>query len=227
MTITYTWYGHGSSALVVGGYHLVIDPFFADNPAAAVSAADVKADFILVTHGHGDHVGDVEPLAGRTGALVISNPEIASWYDNKGLKTHGQPSGDEHEYPFGTLKLTMAQHGSQLPDGSDGGNAAGLLITTTDGNKIYLAGDTALFGEMKLIGEEGLDLAVLPIGDKYTMGPDDALQAVKLLEPKHVIPVHYNTWDLIKQDAQAWAQGVLKSTKSEVHVLQPGESFTF
>lgn len=227
MTIAYTWYGHGSSALVLGKHHLVIDPFFTDNPAAAVSVDKVTADFILVSHGHGDHVGDVEALAGRTGATVISNFEISSWFEAKGLTAHGQHIGGGHQFPFGYLKLTLALHGSQLPDGSDGGNPAGFLITTADGKNIYLACDTGLFGDMKLIGAEGLDLAVLPIGDNYTIGPDDALRAVKLLEPRHVIPIHYNTWDLIKQDAQAWAQRVLKETKSEAHVLKPGESFTF
>lgn len=227
MPIAFTWYGHGSSALVLGDHHLVIDPYFADNPAAAVTVSDVKADFILVTHGHGDHVGDVESLAGRTGATVISNFEIASWFEEKGLKTHGQHIGGGHQFPFGYLKLTQALHGSKLPDGSDGGNPAGFLITTIDGKKVYLAGDTGFFGDMKFIGEEKIDLAVLPIGDNFTMGPEDALRAVKLLEPKHVIPIHYNTWDLIKQDPQAWAQRVLKETRSEVHVLNPGESFTF
>jgi len=223
MSITYTWLGHGTYRLSIGGFSVIIDPYFTDNPAASTTVDQVSADFILVSHGHGDHVGDVESLAKRTGALVISNHEIASWFEAKGLKTHGQHIGGGHQHPFGHLKLTMAEHGSKLPDGSNGGNPAGLLIAA-EGKKIYLACDTGLFGDMQLIGEEGLDLAVLPIGDNYTMGPEDALKAVKLLEPKHVVPVHYNTWDLIKQDAQAWAQQVEKHTKTKAHVLQPGGS---
>lgn len=225
MTITYTWLGHGTSSLSIGGFSLVVDPYFVDNPAASTKVDQVAADFILVSHGHYDHVQDVEPLAKRTGALVISNPEIASWFAAKGLKTQGQPIGAERQHPFGHLTLTKAEHGSKLPDETSGGNAAGLLIKA-EGKKIYLACDTALFADMQLIGEEGLDLAVLPIGGHYTMGPDDALKAVKLLEPKHVIPVHYSTWDVIKQDPQAWAQSVKKETKTKAHVLQPGESLT-
>lgn len=223
MAITYTWLGHGTSSLSIGGFSVVIDPYFTDNPTASTTVDKVAADFILVSHGHGDHVSDVEPLAKRTGALVISNHEIATWFEAKGLKTHGQHIGGGHQHPFGHLKLTMAEHGSKLPDGSNGGNPAGLLITA-EGKKIYLACDTGLFGDMKLIGEEGLDLAVLPIGDNYTMGPADALKAVQLLQPKHVIPIHYSTWDLIKQDADAWAQQVEKETKAKAHVLNPGES---
>jgi len=226
MAFTFTWFGHGTEGLTLGKYQIVIDPFFTDNPAASAKVEEVEADFILVSHGHGDHVGDVEALARRTGALVICNHEIASWCEAKGLKTHGQHIGGGFKHPFGYLKLTHAEHGSALPDGANGGNPAGFLFTTNEGQKIYTACDTGLFGDMKLIGEEGIELAVLPIGDNYTMGPDDALRAVKLIQPKHVIPVHYNTWDLIKQDANAWAQRVEKETKTKAHVLKPGESLT-
>lgn len=179
-----------------------------------------------MTHGHGDHVEDLEKLAKDTGALVIANAEIADWCEKKGLRVHGQHIGGGYQHPFGYLKLTQAVHGSLLPDGSNGGNPAGFLITTPDGQKIYIAGDTGLFGDMKLIGEEGIDLAVLPIGDNYTMGPLDALRAVKFLLPKHVVPVHYSTWDVIKQDPKAWAQRVETETNTQVHVLKPGESLT-
>ena len=226
MTLKLTWYGHATLGLETGGYKLLVDPFFSDNPAASVSAASVAADYILVTHGHGDHVGDTVQIAKRTGATAISNAEIASWLGKQGIKTHGQHLGGGFKYPFGYLKLTLALHGSGLPDGSNGGNPAGFLLTTNDGIKVYIAGDTGLFGDMRLIGEEGLDLAVIPIGDNFTMGPDDALRAVKLLQPKHVIPIHFNTWDLIAQDPSAWASRVQEETAARVHVLKSGETLS-
>ena len=219
------WYGHATLGLETGGYRLLVDPYFSGNPAAPISAERVQADFILVSHGHGDHVGDTVEIAKRTGAMVVSNYEIAGWLESKGVKTHGQHLGGGHWHEFGYLKLTFAIHGSMLPDGSYGGNPAGFLLSTLDGEKIYMACDTGLFGDMRLIGEEGIDLAVLPIGDNYTMGPDDALRAVKLIRPKHVIPIHYNTWDLISQNADAWASRVEAETTAKVHVSKPGEGF--
>ncbi len=219
----FTWYGHGTMGLEVAGQQLLIDPFFTGNPACSTAPEDVSPDYILVSHGHGDHIADAVPIAQRTGATVISNFEIANWCAAQGVaNTQGQHIGGGCNYPFGYLKLTQAQHGSALPDGSNGGNPAGFLLTTPDGKKIYLACDTGLFGDMRLIGDEGIDLAVLPIGDHYTMGPDDALRAVKLLTPKNVVPVHYNTWEPIRQDPTAWAKRVEAETQAKVHVLQPG-----
>ena len=226
MTTKFIWYGHATLGLETGGYKIVVDPFFSGNPAASISAETVEADFILVSHGHGDHVGDGVAIAKRTGATVISVNEIAVWFGNQDVKSHGQHLGGGFKHPFGYLKLTLALHGSALPDGSNGGNPCGFLLTTNDGKKIYMAQDTGLFGDMKLIGEEGLDLAVVPIGDNFTMGPDDALRAVKLLQPKTVIPIHYNTWGLIAQDANAWAERVQKETKTKAIVLKPGESYS-
>jgi L-ascorbate metabolism protein UlaG (beta-lactamase superfamily) len=226
MTTTFTWYGHATLGLETGGYKLIIDPFFSGNPAAPISADAVEADFLLVSHGHGDHVGDGVAIAKRTGATLISNAEISGWFERQGLKAHAQHIGGGYKHPFGYLKLTLALHGSGLPDGSNGGNPTGFLLTTNDGKKIYMAQDTGLFGDMKLIGEEGIDLAVIPIGDNYTMGPDDALRAVKLLQPKAVIPIHYNTWDLLAQDANAWAARVEKETNAKAVVLKPGESYS-
>lgn len=226
MTVKLTWYGHATLGLETGGYNLLVDPYFTGNPAANIKPEDVRADFILVTHGHGDHIGDAVAIAKRTGALVISNFEICSWLEKKGIKTHAQHLGGGFQHPFGYLKLTFALHGSALPDGSNGGNPAGLLLTTREGQKIYMAGDTGLFGDMRLIGEEGLHLAVIPIGDNFTMGPEDALRAVKLLQPQHVVPIHYNTFPLINQDAQAWAGLVQAEVHTQVHLLKPGESLT-
>jgi L-ascorbate metabolism protein UlaG (beta-lactamase superfamily) len=226
MTAKFTWYGHAALGLETGSYKIIVDPFLTGNPAASIAPEDVEADFILISHGHGDHVGDSIAIAKRTDAMVISNDEIANWFANQGVKSHGQHLGGGFKHPFGYLKLTFAIHGSALPDGSNGGNPCGFLLTTNDAKKIYMAQDTGLFGDMKLIGEEGLDLAVIPIGDNYTMGPDDALRAVNFLEPKVVIPIHYNTFDLLAQDANAWAARVEKEMGTKVVVLKPGESYS-
>lgn len=217
------WLGHSALLLHTGGMKVLIDPFFTGNPAAPIKAEEAEADFILVSHGHGDHVGDAIAIAKRTGATVITNYEISEWLAKQGVKSHGMQHGGGFSFPFGRVKLTLAFHGSMLPDGSNGGNPCGFLISCIDGKKVYDAADTGLFGDMKLIGEEGIDLAILPIGDNYTMGPDDALRAVKLIQPKKVFPIHYNTWPPIAQDASAWAARVKKETQAEAVVLKPGE----
>jgi L-ascorbate metabolism protein UlaG (beta-lactamase superfamily) len=221
------WLGHACLLLESDGVRVLIDPFLTGNPAASTTAEQLKADFILVSHGHGDHVGDTVAIARRTGATVVSNYEISLWLEKQGLKkVHGMQHGGSHLFPFGRLKLTLAFHGSMLPDGSNGGNPCGFLLYLKDGRKVYAAQDTGLFGDMRLLGEEGLDLAILPIGDNYTMGPGDALRAVKFLQPRKVLPIHYNTWELIAQDAAAWATRVGEETKgaADVIVLEPGQS---
>jgi L-ascorbate metabolism protein UlaG (beta-lactamase superfamily) len=225
MATRVTWLGHAALQIDTGGHRVLIDPFLTGNPAATLTADQAQADFILVSHGHGDHVGDTIALAKRTGAQVIANYEIATWLDGQGVKNaHGMQHGGSFRFPFGKVKLTLAFHGSVLPDGSNGGNPCGFVITTNDGKKIYDAADTGLFGDMKLIGEEGLDLAIVPIGDNYTMGPDDAVRAVKFLAPKKVVPIHYNTWPLLNQDAGAWAARVRQETQAEPVVLAVGEA---
>jgi len=222
VSVTIKWLSHACVLIQTGTTNLLVDPFLSGNPLAAVKSADVPADFIFVSHGHGDHLGDTVEIAKRTGATVVSNFEIHNWLVSQGLKNvHPQHIGGGFNYPWGRVKLTIAHHGSALPDGSYGGNPCGFLFYVED-KKIYHACDTGLFYDMKLIGEEGIDLAILPIGDNFTMGPDDSLRAVKLIEPKQVIPIHFDTFDVIKQDPAAWKKRVEAETAARVTVLKPG-----
>jgi L-ascorbate metabolism protein UlaG (beta-lactamase superfamily) len=228
MSTRVRWLGHACLLFESGGKHVLVDPFLTGNPKAAAKPADVPAELILISHGHGDHVGDAVAIAKRTGATVLANYEIAEWLTGKQGLPSSQVLGLQHgggtAIPgIGRVKLTLAFHGSALPDGSNGGNPCGFLITFSDGTKVYDAADTALFGDMALIGEEGLDLAILPIGDFYTMGPDDALRAVKLLTPRRVLPIRYNTFPPIAQDAHAWAARVREVTDAEPVIIEPGE----
>jgi L-ascorbate metabolism protein UlaG (beta-lactamase superfamily) len=224
MAIQVTWYSHACFLIEADQKKLLIDPFISGNPLSPVKADEVEPDYILVSHGHGDHLGDTVNIAKRTGATVISNFEIQNWIANQGIeKVHPLHIGGGFDFPWGRVKLTIAHHGSALPDGAYGGNPCGFLLYIQD-KKIYHACDTGLFYDMKLIGEEGIDLAILPIGDNFTMGPDDALRAVKLIAPKQVVPIHYDTFDVIKQDPHAWAIRVEKETSAKVKVMKPGES---
>ncbi len=223
MSTKMRWLGHSCMWIESDGQRLLIDPFLNGNPKAAAKPEELSPHFILVSHGHGDHVGDTIAIAQRTGATVICNYEISEWLAKKNVKAHGMQHGGAHGFDFGRCKLTLAFHGSMLPDGSDGGNPCGFLLRFKDGKSLYHAGDTGLFGDMKLIGEERIDLACLPIGDNYTMGPEDALRAVKLLSPKNVVPMHFNTFPLIEQDAKAWGAEVKKQSSSIPHVLSPGD----
>ncbi|MBX3434982.1 MAG: metal-dependent hydrolase [Pirellulales bacterium] len=221
-----TWYGHSCFSLETGEHVLLVDPFLDDNPAAPVKAADVAADFILLTHAHFDHVADAAAIARRTEATTIANFEIGQWLVKQGVsdaKVVGMNIGGGVDLPFGRAKMTIAHHSSSLPDGSYGGSAGGYVLETGD-KRLYFAGDTAPFLEMKLIGIGGLDLAVLPIGDLFTMGPGDSLEAIKLLGAKRVVPCHYNTWPPIAQDGAKWAERVRQQTGADPVVLAPGES---
>jgi len=226
MSTKIRWYGHATFGIDLNDFRLLLDPFFNGNSLTTQNPDELEADFILITHGHGDHVGDALSIARRTGATIISNFEIAEWFEKQGFTAHGQHIGGGFNHPFGYLKMTLALHGSALPDDSDGGNPGGFILTTPEGEKVYFAGDTGLFGDMQLIGDEGIDLAFLPIGDNYTMGPDDALLAVKMLRPKTVVPIHYNTFKVIEQDPFAWAQRVMSVSDSRVVVMQPGETIS-
>ena len=220
-----TWYGHATWLISTGDHKILLDPFFDDSPTAPIKAAQAEADFILVSHGHSDHIADVASIAKRTGAQVYAVYEVANWLTAKhGVENAtGMNIGGAIDLRFGKLKMVPAVYSSGLPDGSYGGVAAGFLLKI-DGKKIYFACDTALFSDMQLIGAVGLDVAVLPIGDLFTMGPADSVTAIDLLKPKAVLPSHYNTWPPIEQDADAWAQSVTSKTKTVPIVLAPGES---
>ena len=226
MATTVTWWGHGSWAIKTDQATILLDPFLDDSPTAPVKSADVTADYILVSHGHFDHVADVAKIANRTSATVVTVVEIGQWFESQqGVENTIQMNlGGGVTLPFGHVKMTLAHHSSQLPDGTYGGNPAGFLLTI-ENKKIYFACDTALFADMQLIGEEGLDVAVLPIGDLFTMGPADAVKATRLLKPARVVPAHYNTWPPIEQDAERWADDVRRETDANPLVLTPGTSF--
>jgi L-ascorbate metabolism protein UlaG (beta-lactamase superfamily) len=226
MTVSITWHGHGTVSLDVSGQKVLVDPYFTGNPSAVLNEASCVADYILVTHGHGDHITDAVSIAKRCGALVISNFELCNWIVAQGHENvHAQHIGGGYDHPFGHVKLTIAFHGSALPDGSYGGMPAGFLLTL-ERKKVYIAGDTALYSDMQLIGRHGLDLAVIPIGDNFTMGPEDALMAVEYLKPAVVIPYHYNTWAPITQDVHSWAEKVQEQTDSRAVVLEVEETYT-
>lgn len=227
MTVTLTYHSHSTFSLDINGTKLIVDPFLkGNNPLAETTADEIDVEYILLTHGHSDHTADALAIAQRCNATIIANFEICGWYNTKGHeKTHPQHLGGGFNHPFGHLKLTVALHGSSMPDGAYGGMPAGLLLTV-DGKKIYIAGDTALFSDMQLIGEAGLDLAIVPIGDNFTMGPDDALKSLAYLKPNVVIPCHYNTFGYIEVDEQGWADRVNAETETTAVVLGVDQSYT-
>ncbi len=198
-----TFYGHASLGIEVGGRHLIVDPYISANPKAShIDINSLQADYILVTHGHGDHVLDVEAIAKRTGAVIVSNAEITDYYANKGFKTHPLNHGGSKVFDFGKVKYVNAIHSSCLPDGTYAGNPGGFVIEGEHKN-IYIAGDTALTMDMKLIPmRTRLDLAIFPIGDNYTMDVDDAIIASDFVECDKVLGYHYDTFGYIMIDRE-------------------------
>ncbi|MGQ9691880.1 MAG: metal-dependent hydrolase [Thermaceae bacterium] len=213
--------GHSAVLLTDGRTRIIIDPFLTGNPRAALGAGEVQADLILVTHAHGDHFGDAVALS-KKGGTVVSTFEIATYAERHGAKGIPMNIGGRYAFRGGWLKWVPAWHSSSFPDGSYGGMPMGVVVEL-GGRRIYHAGDTALFSDMRLIGEMGLDLALLPIGDHFTMGPEDALKALELLQPKWVVPIHYGTFPPIEQDGNAFAQKA-RAMEVEGVALAPGET---
>jgi L-ascorbate metabolism protein UlaG (beta-lactamase superfamily) len=220
-----TYYGHSCCLLETAGARVLIDPYLDQNPLASLKAADVRCDVILLSHGHDDHCEDALAIARANDAVIVANYELAEFFGAQGARVHAMNPGGAHRFPFGRVKLTLAHHTSSTCPGLAPvylGVACGLLVEA-DGRRVYHAGDTALFLDMQLIGRGGLDAALLPIGDNYTMGPEDALDACDLLRPRLVVPIHYNTWPAIAQDpdhfvAAAGARG------HRGQALRPGDS---
>jgi L-ascorbate metabolism protein UlaG (beta-lactamase superfamily) len=223
-----TWHGHSCFTLETGdGTRIMIDPWLDENPTADIKAADVeKLDYILVSHGHFDHFADCIPLAKRTGATVISTFELVSFCEQEGVKNgHGMNIGGAYLFPFGRVKLTPAVHTGSIAGDKEGAfttDCCGFLISLDGGPSIYHAGDTALITDMQLL-QGRVDLAILPIGDNFTMGPEDAARAVEMIQPETVIPMHYNTFEVINQNPESFREMVGEAAR--VEILEPGGSY--
>lgn len=201
---------------------ILIDPFLDDNPTSPVKSDDVDADYIILTHAHGDHLGDAEKIGKRCNSLMICVNELGNYLSAKGLKTHNMHIGGGYNFDFGRVKFTIAHHGSKTPDGEYGGEPAGVIISM-EGKNIYHTGDTGLFYDMKLIGEMNkIDYMLVPIGDNFTMGITDAVKAVELVNPKVNIPMHYNTFPVINADPKEFKKKVEGKDK-KCRILEFGE----
>lgn len=223
-----TYYGHSCLFVEGGGKQVIIDPFLSGNPASGVSARDIKADAVILTHGHDDHFGDTLEIAIRNKCPVIAVYELGMFCRSKGANAHTMNIGGAYDFGGFRVKLTPAFHSSSVQDGERlvyAGLAAGIILTM-DGKSLYHSGDTCLFSDMKLIGERHrIDVAALPIGDNFTMGPDDAVAAAEWIGAKTVIPIHYNTFPVIRQDPAAFA-AALAAKGIACAPLRSGESFS-
>jgi len=224
-----TWHGHSCFEYETDEGKILIDPFLSGNPKADIGPDDIEGvDAIVVSHGHGDHWGDTVAIARRTKATVVAAYELAQLASEKGCESHGLACGGGRQFDFGHVKLVPAAHGSMTEaDPRYSTNPCGIVITAGD-KVLYHAGDTALTADIKLLGElYDFDCACLPIGDNYTMGPDDALHAARFLSAGLVVPMHFDTFPVIEQDASGWAEKVRMETGSRCEVLVPGGSLEF
>jgi L-ascorbate metabolism protein UlaG (beta-lactamase superfamily) len=220
------YHGHAFVEVDTGKHKILLDPFISGNPNCDVTLENIKCDYIIPTHGHGDNFGDTIELAKRNNATVIAIFELANYCSSKGVNAHPMNIGGAYSFPFGRVKLTIAYHSSSLPDGTYAGDAYGVILTI-DGKTFYQAGDTGLFYDMNLIGEmHKIDVACLPIGDDFTMGVDDAVKAVEFINPANVIPIHYDTFDIIKSDANDFKRKV-ESIGKKCAIMKPGEVLEF
>lgn len=223
-----TFHGHATLEIQTENHKLLVDPFITGNPLVEnYDLEKFKPDYIILTHAHQDHVLDAEEIAKNTEAVIISNAEIAAYYQKKGIETHGMNTGGAFDFPFGRLVSTIAFHSSSFDDGTYGGNPNGYIFFLGD-KKIYVAGDTSLTQEMKLIPElyGVMDLAVLPIGDNFTMGPKQAAKAAEFIKPKNILGYHYDTFPPIKIDKQE-AKKTFEAIGFELNLLEIGESLNF
>ena len=219
---TLRFLGHACFQLTHNGQSLIFDPFLTDNPFKIAQSADISCNYILVSHGHHDHLGDAVAIAKKNGATIISTAEIANLCREQGCTAHSMHIGGKHAFDFGYVRITPAFHGAGVP----GGHACGFIINFY-GTTVYFAGDTSLFGDMALLGRlEAIDYALLPIGDNFTMGPGDAVEAVAMLKPRIAIPMHYNTWPLIAQNPDDFQAAVEARTATVVQIVQPGQELT-
>ena len=219
--IKFKYYGHACFLLETDNEKLLFDPFLTGNPVASISADEEKCDYILLTHAHGDHYGDATQIAQKTGAKVISTPEVLTKLPSDYENVHGMNLGGSFTFPFGIVTMVPALHSA----GVEGGIPCGFVIKFNDDTVVYFAGDTALFSDMALIGEkQQIDYAILPIGSNYTMDAKDAAKAVQLLNAKHAIPVHYNTWPVIAENPEAFKSYAESISHASVDIVPVGSS---
>jgi L-ascorbate metabolism protein UlaG (beta-lactamase superfamily) len=221
-----TYLGHAAFLVEGSKGRVIIDPFLTGNPLAKAKPEEIRVDHILLSHGHGDHLGDALQIAKACDATIVAPNELALYCAGKGAKTHGMHLGGAFAFPFGRVKLTIAHHGSMAPDGTYTGNPCGFLVTM-DGKTLYHPGDTGLFYDMKLIGEMNkIDVAVLPIGDNFTMGIEDAVKAAEFLQAGVVIPMHYKTFEVINVEPEGFITQV-RARGMNASLLPIGESLEY